>query len=202
VGCGMAHSLTDGHDDRIAGVLLCYDRLLITGTVSVICYAEGMTRFLYANGVRIFDYPQFASSWAGAHHLGHGSLRQPSAVARQGERQDLRVVRQRQMPARCFYFIDAALGLIYLRVPTWCPFRLQFYCNGHGWLGYSMADNAVLRIDNLGRAQELADTFSPEQLHRILDHHAVRAVLPLEPDAGGIRHRPGVPVHHNAWAAV
>ena len=29
-----------------------------------------------------------------------------------------------------FYFIDAELGLIYLRVPTWCPFRLQFYCNG------------------------------------------------------------------------
>ena len=33
-----------------------------------------------------------------------------------------------------FYFIDAAFGLIYLRVPTWCPFRLQFYCNGHNWL--------------------------------------------------------------------
>ena len=32
-----------------------------------------------------------------------------------------------------FYFIDAELGLIYLRVPTWCPFRLQFYCNGHSW---------------------------------------------------------------------
>ena len=30
-----------------------------------------------------------------------------------------------------FYFIDADLGLCYLRVPTWCPFRLQFYCNGH-----------------------------------------------------------------------
>ena len=88
VGCGMAHSLTDGHDDRIAGVLLCYDRLLITGTVSVICYAEGMTRFLYANGIRIFDYPKFAASWAGAHHLGRGSLRQASAVARQGERQE------------------------------------------------------------------------------------------------------------------
>ena len=26
-----------------------------------------------------------------------------------------------------FYFIDADLGLIYLRVPTWCPFRLQFF---------------------------------------------------------------------------
>ena len=36
-----------------------------------------------------------------------------------------------------FYFIDAELGLIYLRVPTWCPFRLQFYCNGHSWLAGS-----------------------------------------------------------------
>ena len=25
-----------------------------------------------------------------------------------------------------FYFIDEARGLCYLRVPTWCPFRLQF----------------------------------------------------------------------------
>src|SRR5580693_8997535 len=58
----MAHSLTDRYDDRTAGVLSCYDRLLITGTVPVICYAEGMTRFLYANGIRIFDYPQFAQT--------------------------------------------------------------------------------------------------------------------------------------------
>ena len=33
-----------------------------------------------------------------------------------------------------FYFIDEARGLCYLRVPTWCPFRLQFYWNGHSWL--------------------------------------------------------------------
>ena len=29
-----------------------------------------------------------------------------------------------------FYFQDATFGLVYLRVPTWAPFRLQFYCNG------------------------------------------------------------------------
>jgi len=38
-----------------------------------------------------------------------------------------------------------------LSVPTWCPFRLQFYCNGHSWLarqltaagvGFTLADNA------------------------------------------------------------
>jgi hypothetical protein len=54
------------------------------------------------------------------------------------------------------------LGLIYLRVPTWCPFRLQFYCNGHSWLarqltaagiGFTLADNAFLRIDDWERAQ-------------------------------------------------
>jgi len=33
-----------------------------------------------------------------------------------------------------FYFINEELGLCYLRVPTWCPFRLQFYFNGHNRL--------------------------------------------------------------------
>src|SRR5271165_7437995 len=59
---GMSQSLTERYDDRIAGVLSCYDRVVITGTVPVICYAEGMTRFLYAKGIRIFDYRQFAQT--------------------------------------------------------------------------------------------------------------------------------------------
>jgi hypothetical protein len=33
-----------------------------------------------------------------------------------------------------FYFINAQFGLCYVRVPTWAPFRLQVYFNGHGWL--------------------------------------------------------------------
>src|SRR5271156_2071776 len=37
------------------------------------------------------------------------------------------------------YFIDAEFGLCYLRIPTWAPFRLQFYCNGHQWLERQMA---------------------------------------------------------------
>ncbi len=82
-----------------------------------------------------------------------------------------------------FYFMDAALGLVYLRVPTWSPFRLQFYCNGHSWLarqltaegiGYTMADNAFVRIDNWQRAQELADALSPDLLHRTLDGYAAQ----------------------------
>jgi hypothetical protein len=90
--------------------------------------------------------------------------------------------------------MDAELGLIYLRVPTWArlakgsvrrsrmewlgegPFRLQFYCNGHSWLarqltaasiGFAAADNAFVRIGDWQRAQQLADASSPDLLHRV-----------------------------------
>jgi hypothetical protein len=80
-----------------------------------------------------------------------------------------------------FYFIDQAFGLCYLRVPTWAPFTLQFYCNGHSALARSLErehiefvreDNAFLRIADLARAQVLADAFNPEQLHRRLRRYA------------------------------
>ena len=54
-------SLTQRYDHRIAGVLSCYDRVVITGTLPTVCYADGMTRYLYASGIRIFDFPEFAS---------------------------------------------------------------------------------------------------------------------------------------------
>ena len=80
-----------------------------------------------------------------------------------------------------FYFVDEQFGLCYLRVPTWAPFGLQFYCNGHSALaialgregiGFVQEDNAFLRIDDLSRAQTLADAFNPEQLHRRLTRYA------------------------------
>ena len=58
----MSQSLTERYDDRIAGVLSCYDRLVITGTLPVVCYAAGMTGYLNAKGIRIFDYPEFAKT--------------------------------------------------------------------------------------------------------------------------------------------
>jgi hypothetical protein len=52
--------LTERYKDRIAGVLGCWDRVLIFGTLPKICYAEGMTSYLYERKIRIFDYPKFA----------------------------------------------------------------------------------------------------------------------------------------------
>lgn len=51
--------ITERHAAQIEGVLGCWDRMLVFGTLPKICYAEGMTSHLFANHVRIFDYPGF-----------------------------------------------------------------------------------------------------------------------------------------------
>jgi hypothetical protein len=52
--------VTERLKDKIGGTLGCWDRVLIFGTMPKICYAEGMTSYLYAKQVRIFDYARFA----------------------------------------------------------------------------------------------------------------------------------------------
>ena len=79
-----------------------------------------------------------------------------------------------------FYFVDEQLGLCYLRVPTWCPFRLQFYFNGHGWLAsklrakniqFEMVDNAFAHIAYYAMANKLSE-LDVESLHQQLDAFA------------------------------
>jgi hypothetical protein len=230
----MTGSLTERYDDRIAGVLSCYDRVVMTGTLPTVCYAAGMTKFLYAIGVRIFDYPRFASTLrdrvreraaslaaqAGItiEHIAKSHIRKEAVVAevlkRRGEHPGLVHVISameacgayqpwhdkqthktfvRPDRGKClhyyFYFIDAELGLVYLRVPTWAPFRLQFYCNGHSWLArqltakgisFTAADNAFIRIDDWHRAQDLADRLSPDRLHLVLDRYAAQCCPVLD----------------------
>ncbi len=56
----MNAPLLERYGYRIAGVLTCRDRMVITGTLPGPCYAAGMTSFLNARHIRIFDYPRFA----------------------------------------------------------------------------------------------------------------------------------------------
>ncbi len=56
----MAQGLIERYESRLHGVLSGYDRLVVTGTLPQACYAEGMTAFLSARNIRIFDYPRFA----------------------------------------------------------------------------------------------------------------------------------------------
>ena len=55
-----ATALTERFAPNLHGVLSCYDRLVVTGTLPVACYAGRMTSFLYSRGVCILDYPRFA----------------------------------------------------------------------------------------------------------------------------------------------
>jgi hypothetical protein len=82
-----------------------------------------------------------------------------------------------------FYFIHDQIGLCYVRVPTWCPFRLQIYFNGHNWLaaglkkrkiGYELMDNLFVSIDNFAKAQQIADRLNVAVIHKILDRFANR----------------------------
>jgi len=52
-----ATALTERYAPNLHGVLSCYDRVIVTGTLPGACYAGGMTSFLYSRGIRIFDYP-------------------------------------------------------------------------------------------------------------------------------------------------
>jgi hypothetical protein len=47
--------LTERYASQITGVLSCRDRLLVFGTLPKICYAGGMTSYLYERNVRIFE---------------------------------------------------------------------------------------------------------------------------------------------------
>jgi hypothetical protein len=59
--------LTTRYSKNLAGVVSCYDRIVITGTLRGACYADGMTRFLYSRGIRIFFDPRFGLLAARAH---------------------------------------------------------------------------------------------------------------------------------------
>lgn len=218
--------LTNRYVQNLAGVLSCYDRILVTGTLPGACFADGMTSFLNSRGIRIFDYPQFAlplreriranaqalaaEQGATIEHIAKAHVRKEDVVARvlavRGDAPGLvHVISAMETCAtyqpwhdktsgrtflrpdttKClhyyFYWMDAELGLIHIRVPTYCPFRLQVYFNGHSWLAarlrregidFATADNAFIRIADFARAQALADTFNPELLHRHLDRYA------------------------------
>ena len=222
----MEKQLINRYETNLNGVLSCYDRILITGTLPGACYASGMSSFLYSKGIRIFDYAKFAeplrerirdcaqevckAAGLGIEHLGKSHIRKEDLVARlleqRGDAPGLVHVLSameacpsykpwhnkangktylRGDTGKClhyyFYFQDEDLGLCYMRVPTWAPFSLQFYCNGHSALAQSLkregidfvqADNCFLRIDNMVRAQELADSLSPDMLHKRLDKYA------------------------------
>jgi hypothetical protein len=76
--------LAERYADRLLGVLSCYDRIVVTGTLPGACYAQGMTAFLYAREIRIFECPAAARGDPGARGGAGGRRRDRDRVRRQG----------------------------------------------------------------------------------------------------------------------
>lgn len=236
---GMSNALlTERYHDQIAGVLNCFDRIVITGSLPDCCHVEAMKAQLLKRKMRFFDYPELVNPLRNRLHTHAQTLADAAGVqveairSFKGFRKEDRIadiLKQRgshpglvhifsaqencscfkpwhdrasgetylkAAGGRCahlyFYFIDELLGLCYLRVPTWAPFRLQFYCNGHNWLAgllhrekiaFTQQDNAIVAVADFARAQTLADSLDPLVLHKRLDRWAeqfcpVRDVFP------------------------
>lgn len=233
--------ITERYKEKISGILSCYDRVLITGTIPVICFSQGMTSYLYSKGIRIFDYPKFAEPFKATLRENAEKLAKENgveiefvknskarkedivrkALEKNGKKEGLlHILSAMEMcptykpwhdkqtgktflkgdTSKClhyyFYFQDEELGYGYIRVPTWCPFRLQIYFNGHGLLSnemkkqkikYNMVDNAFDYISDFKKAQEISDLMKIENLHKILNRLA-SIYCPVYKDFGQVYH--------------
>lgn len=86
------------------------------------------------------------------------------------------------LPGKClhhyFYFQHAEFGLMHLRVQSWFPFQVTVCLNGRLWLarqldragiGYLQRDNSFIQLDDLARAQALADAQARAPLTRAME---------------------------------
>jgi hypothetical protein len=72
---------------------------------------------------------------------------------------------------------------MHVRIPTWFPFTMQIYLNGHEWLARKMdhagirhkkLENAFLWIENPQRAQRLSNNLAKKNWPRVLTEFARR----------------------------
>jgi hypothetical protein len=56
----MTNAFIARHQDEITGVLSCFDRVVITGTLPDICHPRAMAGFLEYRKIRLFDFPRWA----------------------------------------------------------------------------------------------------------------------------------------------
>jgi len=223
----MEVPLIERNLEKIQGVISCYDRIVIHGSIPDIGYPDAMSRTLSSRGLRIFDYTKFVEPF-------RDELRNNAEQIAQANGLEIEFIKKLQtfrkekrikeilenrgdhpgivhifsametcrsfMPwhnkkthqtylksssSKCvhyyFYFIDELFGLCHLRVPTWAPFRLQFYCNGHHWVAskltkagveFQLQDNAFIAMSDFQKAQQLSDQFPIKALHQRLDQWA------------------------------
>lgn len=219
------------YEAKIEGTISCYDRMIISGSLTRWGHADAMTAYVVQERMKFTDFPKFAlqineqirgsiaqTAASNAIRIEHisspGKFNKEKEIQKRiGERGDqegiLAIFSSMEIcdgyhyqwngetqrgkityrTSKCLYyylyFIDKALGLCFLRIPTWLPCRLEFYCNGHNLLSrklqkagidYTMEDNAFTFIDDYQKAQGLSDDLRVKDLHKWLDIFANRYI--------------------------
>ena len=199
----------------LPGVLSCYDRIVMTGTLPQVCYAAGYDKLSFdaqafrfsitralpsrcAIAIRARAAELVAAPGIEIEHLAKAHIRKEDVVAkviaRRGDHPGLvHVISAMEACASYKPWHDKASGRTFLKpdaasactttftssirwsacVICGCrpgvPFRLQFYCNGHGWLArrLTLPGSALpwptmpfVRIEDWEAAQQLADAAS------------------------------------------
>ncbi len=211
--------------EKIIGVLSCFDRVILTGTIPEIRYSGAMEKKLRSLGTRLFDFKEWAKPFrdeirenaarvAQEHGLTIQHLRVTKwrkekivkeVIKKRGNHPGLVHIFSAMESCRTyrpwhdkktgktslkpsngyclhyyFYFIDEMFGLCHMRVPTWAPFRLQFYFNGHNLLAsrlkkagvdFKLLDNVFTNIADVKRAQALSDRFPVRKLKQRLSKY-------------------------------
>ena len=212
--------LTDRYKENIVGILSCFDRILIKGTLPEACYAEGMARHMTRKNIMLFGYTKYVEPFREKLRLNAEQLavtnglkiefvrnhtaRKEDIVKKHfdGKKKGLVYILSameacniyipwhdklthrtflKGTKGKClhyyFYFNDPDIGFGYVRVPTWCPFQLQVYLNGHHILAnelakkkiaFSMMDNAFDHIADFKKAQALSDGLDINKLFKKL----------------------------------
>jgi hypothetical protein len=162
--------LLSRYADKIVGVLGCYDRVVLSGTLTAIAHPEAMAAELRREGIRCFDLANYveplreqiranAEQLAAEYRLTIQYL--PNRKTRKEEIVAAILAERGREPGlvrifsametctkyapwhdkatgrtglkfssgKClhyyFYLIDPELGLAYVRVPTWAPYRAE-----------------------------------------------------------------------------
>ena len=225
----MKNEFLNKYHDKIQGIIGCYDRVVLKGTLHEASHAGGMMNILNRKGVRFKDYPNFVKPYRDLVKANAIEVSKTTGIPIEFIRHSKKIRKEELVRShieergiqsglvsilsameRCnnyrykydksaqrsilistagkclhyyFYIIDPDYGLCYLRVPTWCPFQLQFYFNGHNWLArqmdkvgleYELQDNAFVHISDYVQAQILSDKLEVKKLHERINEYATK----------------------------
>jgi len=196
-------NLIERHAQKIIGVLSCFDRLVLQGTLPSVAYPQAVATELDRRGIRLFDYAKQFAAVSGCDSRSH---RAPGGRAECGDRVH---PAHQELPQGRSHSADPR--------GAWEPPGAGSHLLGHGAVPDVRAmarqeDGLHLHSPRSRQvpAQQLSDRMMVRQLHTLLDGVVARCLpdlasprpLSLEHPASRVRHRHRLPKRRRPRSAL